>query len=179
MSAHRGHDLRRTFVTLAQVDGARRDLLETISHGPRGDIVSVYTTFPWPALCEEVKKLRISLRESIVLDGDFRTLATRLATTHRKGRNRWRKLVTPPGIENTPNITKRHEDSQSPTENSKPQASSRSLTKRSGSMAAKLAIMASNVLRNYDVDRALDLLEQIRATCDSDAITSGVLKTVK
>ena len=32
------------------------DLLETITHGPRGDIVSVYTTFPWPALCEEVKK---------------------------------------------------------------------------------------------------------------------------
>jgi integrase len=95
----RGHDLRRTFVTLAQVDGARRDLLETISHGPRGDIVSVYTTFPWPALCAEVEKLRISIREGIVLDGDFRTLATRFATTHRKGRNRWRKLVTPPGIE--------------------------------------------------------------------------------
>ena len=26
---------RRTFITLAQVDGARRDLLETMSHGPR------------------------------------------------------------------------------------------------------------------------------------------------
>jgi hypothetical protein len=32
----RGHDLRRTFITLAHVDD--RDLLETISHGPRGDI---------------------------------------------------------------------------------------------------------------------------------------------
>ena len=57
----RGHDLRRTFITLAQVDGARRDLLETITHGPRGDIVSVYTTFPWPALCAEVAKLQIEL----------------------------------------------------------------------------------------------------------------------
>jgi integrase len=37
----RGHDLRRTFITLAQVDGARRDLLETVTHGSRGDIVSV------------------------------------------------------------------------------------------------------------------------------------------
>jgi hypothetical protein len=82
-----------TFVTLAQVDGARRDLLETISHGPRGDIVSVYTTVPWLALCAEVEKLRISLREDIVADKDFRTLAA----THRMGRNRWRKLVTPPG----------------------------------------------------------------------------------
>jgi hypothetical protein len=53
----RGHDLRRTFITLAQVDGARRDILEAISHGPRGDIVSVYTTFPWPAMCEEIRKL--------------------------------------------------------------------------------------------------------------------------
>lgn len=58
----RGHDLRRTFITLAQVDGTRRDLLETISHGPRGDIVSVYTTFPWPALCAEIAKLKIELR---------------------------------------------------------------------------------------------------------------------
>ena len=55
----RGHDLRRTFITLAQVDGARRDLLETITHGPRGSIINVYTTFPCPALCAEVAKLKI------------------------------------------------------------------------------------------------------------------------
>lgn len=95
----RGHDLRRTFITLAQVDGARRDLLETITHGPRGDIVSVYTTFPWPALCDEVKKLEIALREGVVLDGGFRGLAATFAATHRKARNRWLKSVTPPGIE--------------------------------------------------------------------------------
>jgi integrase len=54
------HDLRRTFITLAQVDGARRDLLEVITHGPRGDIVSAYTTYPWSALCAEVAKLSIA-----------------------------------------------------------------------------------------------------------------------
>jgi hypothetical protein len=43
----------------AEVDGARKDILEAISHGPRGDIVSVYTTFPWPVLCAEVGKLNI------------------------------------------------------------------------------------------------------------------------
>jgi hypothetical protein len=32
----RGHDLRRTFITLAHVAGVRRDRLETIAHGPRG-----------------------------------------------------------------------------------------------------------------------------------------------
>jgi hypothetical protein len=60
LRGRRGHDLRRAFITLAQVDGARRDLLEVITHGPRGDIVSIYTTFPWPALCAEVAKLRIN-----------------------------------------------------------------------------------------------------------------------
>ena len=96
----RGHDLRRTFITLAQVDGARRDLLESISHGPRGDIVSVYTTFPWPGLCAEVSKLQIELREGLVLPtADFRAVATALATTRETARNRWKKTATPAGFE--------------------------------------------------------------------------------
>ncbi len=108
----RGHDLRRTFITLAQVDGARRDLLETITHGPRGNIINIYTTFPWPALCAEVAKLRIgkvttgvaktgakSTSEGRVLDGEPRSLATGLATAQRNWRNRWRKSATPAGFE--------------------------------------------------------------------------------
>jgi hypothetical protein len=77
--------------------------------------------------------------------------------------------VTPPGIESTRNITKQRNDSQSPTEKPKAQIVPRGLTKRSGSMAAKLAVMAANALQNYDVDRALELLEQIRAICDPGA----------
>ena len=58
----RGHDLRRTFITLAQIDGARRDLLKVMTHGPAADdIINLYTTFPWPILCEEVAKLSITL----------------------------------------------------------------------------------------------------------------------
>lgn len=99
----RGHDLRRMFITLAQVDGARRDLLENVTHGPRGDIVSIYTTFPWPTLCAEVAKLKIEVREGKVLEGDFGALATSLATSQLRARNRWQKLVTPSGLE--PEIT--------------------------------------------------------------------------
>ena len=40
-------------------------------------------------------------------------------------------------------------------------------------MAAKLAVMAANALRNFDVDRALELLEQLRMTCDPDAQDSS------
>jgi hypothetical protein len=65
----------------------RRDLLETISHGPRGDIAAFYTTFPWPALCEEVPPLRISPREGVVLDGDLRTLAIGLRPLSEMGAN--------------------------------------------------------------------------------------------
>jgi integrase len=99
----RGHDLRRTFITLAQVDGARRDLLEAVTHGPRGDIVSMYTSFPWPALCEEVAKLKIGLRQGILLDGKLGSFATEFATNQLKARNRWQKVVTPSGLE--PEIT--------------------------------------------------------------------------
>jgi integrase len=58
----RQHDLRRTFVSLAISDGARKDVLEAISHGPRGDIVSMYTTLPWRVLCEELAKLDIRVQ---------------------------------------------------------------------------------------------------------------------
>jgi hypothetical protein len=53
--------------------------------------------------------------------------------------------------------------------------------KRSGSTAARLAVMAVNALRNYDVDRALDLLEQIRLTCAPDAhwVAVQTIKVVK
>ena len=58
----RGHDLRRTFISLAQADGALPHILERVTHGPRGDILNQYTTWPWATLCGEVAKLRASLR---------------------------------------------------------------------------------------------------------------------
>ncbi len=57
----RQHDLRRTFITLARTDGARADVLEVVTHGPRGSIVDVYTSLPWSLLCGEVGKLRLGL----------------------------------------------------------------------------------------------------------------------
>jgi hypothetical protein len=76
MRPRRGHDLRRAFITYARVDGGRWDFLQVITHGPRGDMRNIYTTFPWPDLCAEVQKLKVSVREGQVLEGDFRGLAT-------------------------------------------------------------------------------------------------------
>ena len=44
----RGHDLRRTFVTLAQVDGARRDVLKVITHGVSEEFFAKAGSFSLP-----------------------------------------------------------------------------------------------------------------------------------
>ena len=63
----RQHDARRTFISIARADGARPDILRWATHGPTGDIVDDYTTLPWPALCEEVAKVRVSVLEGKVI----------------------------------------------------------------------------------------------------------------
>jgi integrase len=62
----RGHDLRRTFISLARADGARPDLLKLITHGPGADMISIYTEMPWETLCEQVAGLRIERRAESV-----------------------------------------------------------------------------------------------------------------
>jgi len=64
----RQHDCRRTFISLAQADGARKDILRWVTHGPTGDIMDIYTTLPWDALCAEVSKLRVEIRGGRVLE---------------------------------------------------------------------------------------------------------------
>lgn len=64
----RGHDLRRTLITLARADGAIDSLLRWITHGPRpSEILDVYSSPPWASLCAEIGKLRVSLREGLVV----------------------------------------------------------------------------------------------------------------
>ena len=64
----RGHDLRRTFISLARADGAHDGPLRWVTHGPSASsMADLYSTFPWSALCAEVAKLRIELREGKLL----------------------------------------------------------------------------------------------------------------
>jgi integrase len=64
----RGHDLRRTLITLARTDGALDSLLRWITHGPRpSEMLDVYSTPPWGALCAEIGKLKVDLREGKVI----------------------------------------------------------------------------------------------------------------
>ena len=64
----RGHDMRRTFITLARTDGAQKDILRWCTHGPTpGEMMDLYSSFDWSALCAEVAKLRIEPREGKVI----------------------------------------------------------------------------------------------------------------
>ncbi len=63
----RVHDLRRTFISLARSDGARKDLLKWATHAPPRDVMELYTSFEWQALCDEVRKLKFDLRRAVVL----------------------------------------------------------------------------------------------------------------
>jgi integrase len=60
LRGRRVRDTRRTFISLALADGAARDKLAWVTHGPKGDIVSL--SLPWESLCAEVAKLKVELR---------------------------------------------------------------------------------------------------------------------
>ena len=70
--------------------------------------------------------------------------------------------MTPSGLESASNTAKDHENSESPTESLLPPQSKKRFTKRDGSKVAKLAILAANAVRNADLHRALELIEEIR-----------------
>ena len=78
MRHRRGHDLRRTLISLARADGARVDILELCTHTPKGSsAIDLYTTFPWQSLCEEVAKLKVHRRSG---RGDVVQLRTAAAS---------------------------------------------------------------------------------------------------
>ena len=53
------HALRRFMISAARSSGARRDVLEQITHNAHGAIIDVYRSWEWPALCEVVSCLRV------------------------------------------------------------------------------------------------------------------------
>jgi hypothetical protein len=70
--------------------------------------------------------------------------------------------VTLSGIENAPNVTKQREDSSSPTEIRTSTWSKYRVARVSGSKVAKLAAIARNAVANYDLHRALDVLDELK-----------------
>jgi hypothetical protein len=126
----------------------------------------VYTSFPWPALCGEVEKLRIELPQRKELDGDLGTLATGLATRARNTRNRWLKEATPAGFENFRGSASPDETPHLPREKPDSDRVSWGLMGSRGSKVARLAALAANAVRACDLVRALTVLDEIQAACE-------------
>jgi len=63
----RHYDARRTFISLGLDGGASKDLLQSITHPRPADAFDLYRTPAWAARCEAVGKLRVELREGIIV----------------------------------------------------------------------------------------------------------------
>ena len=105
----RVHDLRRTLISLARMDGARASILKVCTHGAsKQAMMDAYTTFPWKTLCVEVGKLtvkRVGRSEVVRLPvaacaGDLGTVGgTNLGTVRKKARVSESFLASPTGFE--------------------------------------------------------------------------------
>lgn len=58
----RGHDLRRTGISLAQDGGADSRVLRWGTHAPPGEVVDAYTSLAWATLCRAVSALVLPVR---------------------------------------------------------------------------------------------------------------------
>lgn len=52
----RGHDLRRTMISLCRSNGAISDILRRATHKPPKEVIEGYTTFEWQVVCAELAK---------------------------------------------------------------------------------------------------------------------------
>lgn len=59
------HATRHTFLTLARRGGARKDVIEKVTHNARGDIVDRYTHFDYAPLCEAVLCLNLDAHRDL------------------------------------------------------------------------------------------------------------------
>jgi hypothetical protein len=88
-------------------------------------------------------------------------------------------LATPTGFESASKAAKDHEDSESPTVSLLQPIAKQRFTKRDGSKVAKLAILAANAVRNADLHRALELIEEMRVICEGTPAAGANLQVVR
>lgn len=62
------HATRHTFISLCRRGGARKDVLERVTHNARGDIIDRYTHLDWLPLCEAVLCLSLDVHPDLHRD---------------------------------------------------------------------------------------------------------------
>ena len=61
------HGLRHSFITHCRRGGARKDVLERVTHNAAGDVLDAYTHWDWAPLCEAVLCFRLPVRPAEVV----------------------------------------------------------------------------------------------------------------
>ncbi len=62
------HSTRHTFISMARRGGARKDVLERVTHNAQGDVVDTYTHWDWAPLCEAVLCLPAAMSVDVQVD---------------------------------------------------------------------------------------------------------------
>lgn len=89
-----GHDLRAWFTTRLIEDDADSMIVQRTTHATDKTVTGGYKRFSWMVLCREVAKLHMQLPV-----GDPLPLLTSFLQSQIRSQNRWRKVVTPSGLE--------------------------------------------------------------------------------
>lgn len=101
------HSTRHTFISLCRRGGARRDVLEKVTHNARGGVIDWYTHFDWAPLCEAVLCLRLDAHQAehrpSVLSGETRRpgLARGVGNADNSARTQEAEQGLVPGYERT------------------------------------------------------------------------------
>lgn len=69
------HATRNTFISIARSNGAPKDIVESVTHNARGDVIDDYTSFEWLALCRAVALFDVSVdRKTIAAFSELQSL---------------------------------------------------------------------------------------------------------
>lgn len=171
-----GHDLRAWFSTKVIEDGGDSLLVRRFTHASDKSVAGGYERFSWAALCRELEKLQVTIPV-----GDPLPLVTSSLHAEAKARNRWRKVVTPLGLEHRLASARMTEDSHSSSGDASHQASTavEDVTSRYSEPTSAMMRVLTEVefaIRDLDLDRARELVRRIRGTQSPISPVSSVRK---
>lgn len=159
LRSRRGHDMRRTFISLARSAGANVDILKAMTHGPSGKVIDAYTTWPWDVLCAELAKLQfvVPAEPSYLLPTAPEAPVKATATTRREKQNPALSsgaLAVPTGVERVAGSVRVREPALAPR-----RARVRSAVWNADVRASvgKFSTGLRRALRSEDLDRAIIL----------------------
>jgi integrase len=171
-----GHDLRSWFETRCIEDGGDSKLIDRLLHAADKSVAGGYQRFSWATLCRELAKLKVG-----ILDGKVLPLVTESFQAEKKAGNRWRKEVTPKGLERSKFPNEKRDDGHVSTENTPLQGHNEDIAGRPLERVRYMrtaAGMLERALRAGDTARAMRIVNEMK-DADADVVEPPALSLVK